>query len=86
MTLNGTNFKKWKQDLKIVLGLIDLDLALREDEPPKPIDDSSVDVKSKFEKWEKANHICLLIMKRSMSDTNTPFVVEFLIAKLRNNS
>ncbi|XP_050160410.1 uncharacterized protein LOC126633930 [Malus sylvestris] len=32
-TLTGSNFKKWKEDVKIVLGLIDLDLALREERP-----------------------------------------------------
>ena len=29
--LNGTNFKKWKEHVIIVLGCMDLDYALRED-------------------------------------------------------
>ena len=32
--LNGTNFKKWKEHVIIVLGYMDLDYALREDRPP----------------------------------------------------
>ena len=31
--LNGTNFKKWKKHVIIVLGCMDLDYALREDRP-----------------------------------------------------
>ena len=32
--LNGTNFKKWKEHVIIMLGYMDLDYALREDCPP----------------------------------------------------
>ena len=32
--LNGTNFKKWKEHVIIVLGYMDLDYALSEDRPP----------------------------------------------------
>lgn len=31
--LNGGNYKKWRQDVEIMLGLMDLDLALRETQP-----------------------------------------------------
>ena len=31
--LNGTNFKKWKEHIIIVLGCMGLDYALREDRP-----------------------------------------------------
>lgn len=44
---------------------MDLDLALREDEPAPLTDDSTPDQRMKFEKWEKA----LMVMKRTMSDT-----------------
>ena len=33
LVLNGTNFKKWKEHVMIVLGCMDLDYALREDRP-----------------------------------------------------
>ncbi|KAL6335093.1 hypothetical protein AAG906_026473 [Vitis piasezkii] len=33
LVLNGTNFKKWKEHIIIVLGCMDLDYALREDHP-----------------------------------------------------
>ncbi|KAI6683992.1 hypothetical protein NL676_029905 [Syzygium grande] len=38
--LNGTNFKSWQENLPIVLGVMDLDLALRIDSPT-PLNDQS---------------------------------------------
>ncbi|KAL0295559.1 UNVERIFIED_CONTAM: hypothetical protein Sangu_2507600, partial [Sesamum angustifolium] len=43
--LNGSNFKSWKENLEIVLGVIDLDLALREDFPPALTDKSTSEQK-----------------------------------------
>nr|XP_028960048.1 uncharacterized protein LOC114825477 [Malus domestica] len=57
-TLNGTNYKKWKQDLEIYLGLMDLDMARRENSPLESATDATANVKAKYEKWQK-----------SMSDT-----------------
>ncbi|CAN6711564.1 unnamed protein product [Malus baccata var. baccata] len=39
--LTGVNYKKWKQDLEIVLGVMDWDLALRTEEPFTPTDGST---------------------------------------------
>ncbi|XP_048433471.1 uncharacterized protein LOC125474084 [Pyrus x bretschneideri] len=64
--LNGGNFKKWKQDIEIVLGLMDLDLDLRDDEPT-PLDENST-ADQRFEKWEKANRMSLMVMK-TMGET-----------------
>ncbi|XP_050151407.1 uncharacterized protein LOC126626205 [Malus sylvestris] len=66
--LTGVNYKKWKQDLEIVLGVMDWDLALRTEEPPTRTDGSTSSQKSKYEKWHKSNRISLLIIKRSMID------------------
>ncbi|XP_050113886.1 uncharacterized protein LOC126592203 [Malus sylvestris] len=68
-TLSGTNYKKWKQDLEICLGLMDLDIATRENPSPEPAKDDTANVKARYEKWQKANRISLLVIKRSMSDT-----------------
>ncbi|XP_020426582.1 uncharacterized protein LOC109950850 [Prunus persica] len=67
-SLTGSNFKKWKRDLEIVLGLLDHDLALRE-EKPEVTANSNAEQKQKLEKWEKSNRICLLVMKKSMTET-----------------
>lgn len=35
--LNGANFKDWKENIKIVLDFMDLDLVLRKKQPTSPI-------------------------------------------------
>ncbi|KAL0337689.1 UNVERIFIED_CONTAM: hypothetical protein Scaly_2044000 [Sesamum calycinum] len=53
--LNGSNFKSWKENLEIVLGMMDLDFALREDFPPALTDKSTSEQKREKEMWEKSN-------------------------------
>ncbi|KAL0392938.1 UNVERIFIED_CONTAM: hypothetical protein Sradi_2516600 [Sesamum radiatum] len=64
--LNGSNFKSWKENLEIVLGVMDLDLALREDFPPAITDKSTSEQKREKERWEKSNRMCVMIMKKSI--------------------
>ncbi|XP_009349536.2 uncharacterized protein LOC103941081 [Pyrus x bretschneideri] len=80
-TLNGTNYKKWRQDIEITLGLIDFDLGLRENEPTKPTDDAIAEKKNEYEKWVKANRIALMVIKRSMSDLVRGTITELDNAK-----
>ncbi|XP_062005369.1 uncharacterized protein LOC133722499 [Rosa rugosa] len=68
-TLTGSNFKKWKEDVEIALGLMDIDLPLRVPEPPKITDTSTRLEKDKAEKWESNNRMCIKIMQRAMTDT-----------------
>ena len=60
--LNGSNFKIWK-DVKIGLGCMVLDLALRMERPtstPKNLNEANI------EKWERSNRLSLMLMKRSI--------------------
>ncbi|KAJ4713081.1 UBN2 domain-containing protein [Melia azedarach] len=66
--LNGSNFKSWKENLEIVHGVIDLDLALRKDCPPSLTDKRISDDKREKEKWEKLNRMCMIIMKRAIPE------------------
>ncbi|RVW74574.1 hypothetical protein CK203_050896 [Vitis vinifera] len=50
--LNGTNFKKWKEHIIIVLEYMDLDYALREDRPPNLTSASTAKQRTAMEKWE----------------------------------
>ncbi|RZC28600.1 hypothetical protein D0Y65_000536 [Glycine soja] len=63
--LNETNFKVWKDALEIVLGCMDLDLALRME---RPISTSETSNEVKIEKWDQSNRMCLMIMKRSIPE------------------
>ncbi|KZV20375.1 hypothetical protein F511_35051 [Dorcoceras hygrometricum] len=67
--LNGSNFKSWQENLLIVLGVMDLDLAIRVDCPPTPTDKSTSDEKKEFERWERSNRMYLMIMKKAIPET-----------------
>ena len=65
--LNGINFKTWHENLQIVLGVMDLDLALRVSSPAPLTVESSSDEKRDIERWEKSNRMCLMIIKKGHS-------------------
>ena len=52
LVLNGTNFKKWKEHVMIVLECMDSDYALREDRPADLTSANTVEQKAAMEKWE----------------------------------
>ena len=60
--LNGTNFKEWRENILIVLGVMDLDLALRIDCPSEVTEESSSHNRRELEKWERSNQMSLMIM------------------------
>ena len=66
--LNGSNFKSWQENLLIVLGVMDLDLALRVDSPPPLTDKSTSDEKRDMKRWEKSNRMCMMIMKKAIPE------------------
>ncbi|RVW68071.1 hypothetical protein CK203_064578 [Vitis vinifera] len=66
--LNGTNFKKWKEHVIIVLGCMDLDFALREDRHSDLTSASTAEQRSTMEKWERSNRMSLMIMKHSIPE------------------
>ncbi|KAL2516950.1 hypothetical protein Adt_13197 [Abeliophyllum distichum] len=66
--LNGSNFKDWKENVLIVLGCMDLDLALRIEKPTSLTDASSPDDRRNFEKWECSNRMSLMIIKRGIPE------------------
>ena len=61
--LNGTNFKVWKENVEIVLGCMDLDLALRIEQPASLTVASSPNDSKNFEKWDRSNRMSLMIIK-----------------------
>ncbi|RVW78975.1 hypothetical protein CK203_040164 [Vitis vinifera] len=65
--LSGANFKKWKEQIGIVFGCMDLDYALREPTPTKPTFESTNEQKALYEKWERSNRMSLMIMKGSIT-------------------
>ena len=66
--LNGTNFKKWKEHVIIMLRCMNLDFALRNDHPSDLTSASTVEQRSTMEKWEQSNRMSLMIMKHSIPE------------------
>ena len=64
--LNGTNFKKWKEHIIIVLRCMDLDYALKENRPLDLTSANTAEQRSTMEKWEQSNRMSLMIMKHSI--------------------
>ncbi|CAM8953412.1 unnamed protein product [Rhodiola kirilowii] len=58
--LNGTNFKDWKENIKILLGCMDLDLALWEPKPDAITDTSSESDQAYMGSWERSNRLSLM--------------------------
>ncbi|GAV77093.1 UBN2_2 domain-containing protein [Cephalotus follicularis] len=65
--LNETNFLTWKEQIGIVLGVMDLDHALRIDTLAAITTQSTIEQRAAYEKWERSNRMSLMIMKSSIS-------------------
>ena len=64
--LNRSNFKEWKENVLIILGCMDVDLALKIEQSASLIAEGSSDDKKNFEKWEHSNRMRLMIIKRGI--------------------
>jgi hypothetical protein len=54
--LGGTNFAKWRADLKLILAIMDRDHSFREEKPLEPIPkgDNDITLAMKKTEYEKA--------------------------------
>ncbi|GKA23030.1 hypothetical protein Tco_0708992 [Tanacetum coccineum] len=53
--LTGTNFSTWRDQVKLTLGVMDLDHALRIDPPAALTAESTADQKRAYEQWKRSN-------------------------------
>ncbi|KAL9665190.1 hypothetical protein QQ045_020601 [Rhodiola kirilowii] len=68
LMLNGTNFKDWKENITILLGCMDLDLALREPKPDVITGTSSESGQAYKGTWERSNRLSLMIIRRGIPE------------------
>ena len=66
--LNGTNFKTWHENLRIVISVMDMDLALRVSSPAPLTVESSSEENRDIERWEKSNLMYLMIIKKAIPE------------------
>ena len=65
--LSRSNYKRWRSDIEYTLGMMDLDMALCEDQPLKPTDESIEAEIAHYAKWERSNRLSLISIKRSIA-------------------
>ncbi|KAL9672749.1 hypothetical protein QQ045_029001 [Rhodiola kirilowii] len=66
--LNGTNFEEWKINIKIFLGSIYLDIALREPKPIHLANSRSAFHRNHLRMWEHSNRLSLMIIHRGIPE------------------
>ena len=68
-TLSGDNYKIWKDTVLLALGCMDLDLALRIEEPASPTEQSSQIDCTLYERWERFNRLSMMVIKSHVSQS-----------------
>lgn len=67
--LNGSNFKDWREQVELYLGMQNLDVWMYEDKPADLTPTSTKDQKDEYHKWVRANRVSLNTMKATMTKT-----------------
>nr|CAN74164.1 hypothetical protein VITISV_026444 [Vitis vinifera] len=65
--LRGDNFKIWNERILLQLGCMDIDYAIRKDEPHKITDTSTPEQILLYECWEKSNRLSVMYIKTKIS-------------------
>ena len=65
--LKGDNYKIWKEKVLLYLGWMDIDYAIRKDEPPAVTDTSTSAEIALYERWERSNRLSVMFIKTKIS-------------------
>lgn len=65
--LKGDNYKIWKERILLQLGWMDIDYAIRKDEPPAITNESSPAAVALYERWERSNRLSVMFIKTKIS-------------------
>ena len=66
--LTGNNYKEWKKQIDFALGIVDINMALREAKLVDLTDTSTVAEKDYFTKWEQSNRLSLLAIRGTIPE------------------
>ena len=67
--MDGSNFVEWLDALMIAITFLDLEIAFDEHMPENPSENSTVEERTIYEKWIKANKVGIKISLNSISRT-----------------
>jgi gag-polypeptide of LTR copia-type len=79
MLLTGSNYKEWKNTLEIIFGCLDLDIALQQDKPLVPVEDSPENMENAHAQWMMSNCLCLKVMQRFIPENFRGHVSDFTL-------
>ena len=65
--LKGDNYKVWKERILLHLGWMDIDYAIRKDEPPALTNTSTAADITLYERWERSNRLSMMFIKTKIS-------------------
>ncbi|XP_044461852.1 uncharacterized protein LOC123193133 [Mangifera indica] len=65
--LNGDNYKIWKENVLLQLECMEIDYAIRKDEPIAPTKTSTQAKVALYEQWERSNRLSMMFLRRRIS-------------------
>ncbi|XP_045802648.1 uncharacterized protein LOC123921980 [Trifolium pratense] len=65
--LRGDNYKVWKERILLHLGWMDIDYAIRKDEPPAITETSTPAAIALYERWERSNRLSVMFIKTKVT-------------------
>ena len=65
--LTGDNYKMWKERILLQLGCMDIDYAIRKDEPPAVVPTSTQVEIAAYERWERSNRLSMMFIRTKIS-------------------
>ncbi|KAK2444049.1 hypothetical protein QL285_015104 [Trifolium repens] len=65
--LKRENYKVWKERIMLHLGWMDIDYAIRKDEPPAVTEQSTPAEVALYERWERSNRLSVMFIKTKVT-------------------
>ena len=67
LELRGDNCKVWKKRVLMHFGWMDIDYAIRKEEPDPITETSTTEVVCLYDKWERSNRLSMMFIKTKIS-------------------
>jgi gag-polypeptide of LTR copia-type len=77
--LTGPNYKEWKDTLEIILGCLDLDIALHQAKPPVSVEGSPKNMQNAHAQWMRSNRLCLKVMQMTIHESFRGLISDFTL-------
>ena len=65
--LRGDNYKVWKERILLHLGWMDIDYAIRKEEPDPITETSTAEAVCLYDKWERSNRLSMMFITTKIS-------------------